>query len=82
MANGSYEIDEQTFRSMPIDKQNWMLYVTFNEQRTVCDGRFVQLEKRKWLDTPKQYVGGAIAAILVITAFLQWVIPIFVDFAN
>lgn len=46
MANGDYEIDEQTFSSMPLEKQNWIMYKTFNAHRTHCDERMCKLEKQ------------------------------------
>lgn len=65
--NGKYEIDEQTFREMPGDKQNWIMFQTFNEYRVTTDGRIKKLEKRKHVDTgvaaTTGVLGGALALI-------------------
>jgi len=46
MANGDYEIDEATFKSMPLDSQNWIMYRTFNAHRLLCDHRICAIESK------------------------------------
>lgn len=60
--NGEYEIDEKTFRDMPIDKQNWIMFKTFNSYRDTTDARLKKLESRKHING---ILGGAGSAVLV-----------------
>jgi len=74
MVNGEYEIDEDTFKRMPVDDQNWIMYRTFNAHRIACNLRLCQiesrsekLEKRRYWNTTvgagSGIVGGALAYI-------------------
>ena len=42
--NGEYEIDEQTWRSLDLTEQTWVLYRTFNRQRDICEKRMCGIE--------------------------------------
>lgn len=35
--NGKYEIDKETFKKMPPEDQNWILFKTFNHYRVDTD---------------------------------------------
>ena len=51
MVNMEYEIDEQSFKNMPVSDQNYMLYRTFNSHRSACDDRICAIEQQlKQLD--------------------------------
>ncbi len=66
--NGKYEIDEQTYRDMPVDKQNWMMFQTFNGYRDVTDKRICKLEKRKKIDTGVAATTGVLGGALALMA--------------
>ena len=63
--NGKYEVDEHTFKALPQDEQNWMMFRTFNDYRVNVDKRITKIEKRKTLDTgiaaTTGVFGGALA---------------------
>ena len=72
LANGEYEIDEPTFKRMPVDDQNWIMYRTFNAHRVHCEqrlctieGRTDKLERRRYFNTTvgagSGIIGGAVA---------------------
>ena len=46
MVNMEYEIDEQSFKNMPVSDQNYMLYRTFNSHRSACDDRICAIERQ------------------------------------
>jgi hypothetical protein len=50
MTDGEYQIDEDTFKGMSVERQNWIIYSTFNKQRDDCNKRFCKLEKSKRID--------------------------------
>lgn len=64
--NGEYEIDEDTFRGMPVDKQNWIQYKTFNKYRTDTDCRLDKLEKRKRKDAAVSSASGLIGGFMAV----------------
>jgi hypothetical protein len=66
MANGFYEIDEQTFKNMPSKDREWILYKTFNSYRTVTNSRLVKLERRKWVNTVASGFGGMIGGVVAV----------------
>lgn len=67
MANGSYEIDEDTFKKMPVEDQNWITYKTFNKYRDDIECRIRDLEKGKLKDKgfagAMGLIGGFIAGL-------------------
>jgi hypothetical protein len=68
MANGEYEIDEETFKDLKPSQQNWLLFKTFNTDRAEVDKRFEVLEKRKLVDRTLSvgsgFVGGFMAILM------------------
>ena len=43
MANGDYEIDEATWRSLTVERQLWLIFCEFNGQRKECHKEFCRL---------------------------------------
>ena len=50
MSDGEFQIDEETFKGMPAEDQNWIMFKTFNQHRVDCHKRFLKLEKSKRID--------------------------------
>lgn len=44
MANGDYVIDQTTWESLPVERQLWLIFSEFNQQRNECDARFCRVE--------------------------------------
>ena len=82
MANGSYEIDEQTFKSWSLKEQNWIQYKTFNAQRVFCDKRFCKIERKKWLHLGAQCLSGIVGGALVLVGFIKWLLPTMVEIVS
>ena len=65
MVNGTYEIDESTFKNMTAEDQNWILYTTFNKYRSDIEDRLCKIDKRKTIDKAfacgSGFFGGFIA---------------------
>ena len=45
MANGDYEIDEATWRSLSVERQLWLIFQEFNGQRKECHREFCRLRE-------------------------------------
>ena len=45
MANGDYEIDELTWRSLSVERQLWLIFCEFNHQRRECHNEFCRLRQ-------------------------------------
>ena len=73
--NGSYDVDEETFRSLPHDQQNWLLFSTFNSYRSDAEQVKKQfecrIEKKK---KKRRYDSGLSAAWGVVGGFLAVII--------
>jgi hypothetical protein len=67
MTNEAYEIDEFTFKKLPVENQNWILYNTFNKYRTDMETRVCAIEKRKLIYKviagAAGFIGGFIAVL-------------------
>lgn len=71
--NGRYDVDEATFRDLPHDQQNWILFSTFNsyrvEQTTKCDQmecRVLALEKKRRYDSGLSAAWGMIGGFMAV----------------
>ena len=68
MANGDYEIDEKTFKEMPIESQTWLIFTTFNSDRKAVDTRFKTIEHRKLTDRALSVGAGFVGGFMAVLA--------------
>lgn len=45
MANGDYELDERTWAALPVERQLWLIFSEFNQQRRDCHEEFCNLKR-------------------------------------
>ena len=43
--NGDYEINEQTWNELSVDRKLWLIFSEFNAQRRECTDHFCRLER-------------------------------------
>lgn len=66
MANGSYEINEKTYKNMEADDRDWILYETFNAYRIDTEKRLCKLEKRRLVHAGASFLGGILGGFAAI----------------
>lgn len=45
MANGDYELDEKTWAALPVERQLWLIFSEFNQQRKECHAEFCRINQ-------------------------------------
>lgn len=69
--NGKYDVDEETFRSLPHDQQNWLLFSTFNTYRSDTEQITEEFKCRvEALEKKRKYDSGLSAAWGMVGGFM------------
>ena len=62
--NGKYEIDKETYKNMPPEDQNWILFKTLNVYRERTDQKIEQIQKKMSLWKKASAGTGAVTGLV------------------